>query len=262
MSASVGRITIFPVKSCGGESQSCANVLESGALQHDRQFALVDLDGRFINAKRTPRIHQLQLKIDPVRRLFKVSHRGGESTIEGQLDVDAERLSDWLSDFFSMEVSIVENEQTGFPDDLDAAGPTVVSTATLQTVADWFEGMTLDEARRRFRANIEIDGVEPFWEDRLFCGDSEPQLFRIGGVIFGGTNPCQRCVVPSRDSFTGEQIPSAFSKRFSTLREQTLPTWAARQRFDHFYRLSTNTRLIQRATGVIQIGDPVEIEAA
>ena len=134
---------------------------------------------------------------------FHVNLRENDVELSGQLDDDGQHLSDWLSNFFSLDVSIVENDETGFPDDLDAAGPTIVSTATLQTVAGWFPEMTLDEVRLRFRANIEVDGVEPFWEDRLFGLGPDPRPFRIGTVLFGGTNPCQRCVVPTRQPLTG-----------------------------------------------------------
>ena len=257
MSVTVQRITIFPIKSCDGVEHVSSVVLPSGALAHDRQFALVDSEGRFINAKRTPLIHRLQLQIDPVLRQFQVARRDGTDRLVGQLDQEGASLSDWLSQFFSLEVSIVENGMTGFPDDLDAGGPTIVSTATLETVAGWFEGLNVDEVRRRFRANIEIGGVEPFWEDRLFREDHSPQSFQIGDVVFGGINPCQRCVVPTRDSLHGDLIPAAFSKHFAMKREESLPDWAPRKHFNHFYRLSTNTILLNRGTGIIRQNDQV-----
>jgi uncharacterized protein YcbX len=252
------QITIFPMKSCDGVALNASSVLPSGALCHDRRFALVDSEGRFINAKRTPRIHQLRLQVDPWKRKFKVAARDQHEETCGHLDKDGRLLSDWLSDFFSLEVSIIENDETGFPDDIDAPGPTMVSTATLQTVADWFEGMNLDEVRRRFRANIEIGGVEPFWEDNLFGIETTPKRFRIGEIEFSGTNPCQRCIVPSRDSLSGEVTP-AFSKRFALQRQESLPTWATRERFDHFYRLATNTCKIDPSAGMIRVGDKVEL---
>jgi hypothetical protein len=261
MSARVASITIFPVKSCDGLTLDTASVMASGALLYDRQFALVDANGRFINAKRTPLIHQLRLQINPVSREFDVGRRDEEVMLHGRIDVDGPQLSDWLSEFFSLEVSIIENDETGFSDDLDAVGPTIISTATLETVAGWFDGLAVEEVRQRFRANIEVDGVEPFWEDRLFRSDRQPQPFCVGDVVFGGINPCQRCIVPTRDSKTGELIPTRFSQVFSSRREETLPDWAAREHFNHFYRLSTNTRLLERGNGIIRVGDIVELEA-
>ena len=264
MAAKVVQIRIFPLKSCDGFAQEKARVLPSSALQYDRQFALIDSSGSLINAKRHPRIHQLNLQVDPIHRRFQVAERDGRREIQGSLDDDGRILSDWLSDFFSLDVSIIENGATGFPDDLDAAGPTIVSTATLQTVADWFEGLSLDEVRRRFRANIEVGGVEPFWEDRLVHAGPNLQRFRIGKITFIGVNPCPRCVVPTRDSQTGKVHPPLFSQQFAKNREATLPDWADRSLFPHYYRLSTNTRLLEPRTvdpeaAEIQIGDLVEV---
>ena len=41
----------------------------------------------------------------------------------------------------------------GFPDDRDAAGPTIISTESLVEVASWF-GLTLNESCHRFRMNL------------------------------------------------------------------------------------------------------------
>ena len=264
----VSRITIFPLKS--GDPFSCAEtkVNSSGALQHDRQFALVDVTGRLINANRAPLIQQLRIAIDPVRREFQVAWRepkGAKVPSEqalplfGQLDEHGRQLSDWLSQALGLEVSIAENVDTGFPDDLKANGPTIVSTATIEAVARWFPELIVDEIRRRFRANIEVEGVDPFWEDRLFRADLEPQPFWIGSTLFVGTNPCQRCAVPTRDSQTGEATPSGFAKRFSEQRQLSLPDWSPREHFDHYYRLTTNTKRTDQRIGVVRIGDTVEI---
>lgn len=254
----VSRINVFPVKSCDGVSWSEAIVSNNGSLRHDRQFALIDSSGQFINAKRSPAIHRLLFHVDPVHREFRIGRRDGRDELCGRLDEQGEQLSDWLSDFFSLDVSLIENDETGFPDDPSASGPTVVSVASLRTVADWFPDMSIDEVRQRFRANIEIEGVEPFWEDMLFRADKQPQPFQIGDVLFGGINPCQRCVVPTRHPLTGDVTPSSFSRNFGQLREESLPPWAPREQFDHFYRLSTNTRMLDRGNGLIRVGDFVE----
>jgi len=117
--------------------------------------------------------------------------------------------------------------------------------------------LTMEEARRRFRANLEVGGTEPFWEDRLYDEPGSVVRFRVGDVIFEGTNPCRRCVVPSRSSTTGEVTPG-FAKTFADHRRATLPAWANATRFDHFYRFAVNTRLANDG-GVIRVGDKVEI---
>jgi len=46
---------------------------------------------------------------------------------------------------------IVRYSPNGFPDDTIANGPIIVSTASLQSVCEWFPGLTVDDVRLRFR---------------------------------------------------------------------------------------------------------------
>jgi uncharacterized protein YcbX len=52
----------------------------------------------------------------------------------------------------------------------------------------------------RFRANIVLDGVEPFAEDSW-------KEIRIGDVVLRVAKPCARCQVITTDQRTGEQHP-------------------------------------------------------
>jgi len=255
MTARVIHIQVFPVKALDPWAVDQTTVLPTGALQQDRRFALVDAAGRFINGKRTPLVHPIRSKFDVEKNRLNLDIGGNEKTFH--LDADRATLEVWLSGYFSMPVQVVENTQNGFPDDRNAPGPTIISTATLETVASWFPGLSVAEARMRLRANLEVGGVEAFWEDRLYSERGEVVRFRVGGVLFEGVNPCQRCVVPSRDPQTGEAIPG-FSRTFAQRRKENLPPWAAASRFDHFYRLAVNTRLAGgQAGGVISGGDEV-----
>jgi len=93
----------------------------------------------------------------------------------------------------------------GLPDDRAAPGPTVVSRATLETVASWFDEIAdATEMRRRLRPNLVLDDCPAFWEDRLFADHGEAVRVSIGATELFGVNPCQRCVVPSRDPDTGD----------------------------------------------------------
>ena len=112
--------------------------------------------------------------------------------------------------------------------------------------------------RRKNRNNLEIDDVEPFWEDRLYAEEGEAVRFQIGKVQLEGTYPCQRCVVPTRSPETGKRYDE-FAAIFEKQRYETLPYWATRSRFDHFYRLAVNTRPVAGCTGTIRVGDEVTI---
>lgn len=245
-------ITVYPLKSGSAQAVTRAGVLPSGALQGDRRWALIDAEGRFWNAKRTPRLQQFRTWIAPDEVLSVRDVDGTEGA--WSLRSEANACADWFSMRLGGPVRLVENAAHGFPDDSESPGPTLVSTATLVTVASWFPGLTVDEVRARFRANLEIDGVPPFWEDRL-CGPSgTAPSFRLGDVTFAAVNPCQRCVVPTRDPQTGD-VWGGFQKTFVRLREASLPRDVDRTRFDHFYRLTINTRLVARGNGMLRVGD-------
>ncbi len=253
--ATISRIAIYPLKSFDPLLIDKSVVLTGGPLQYDRQFALVNSDGKFVNAKKTPLVHMLQARLDPTQRILAVSSRtNGDSRI-WKIDSERAAIERWFSDYFSTDISLVENDASGFPDDNEATGPTIVSEATLQVVAGWFPGLTLEQVRLRFRANLEVSGVAPFWEDQLFLPRSGARAFQIGDVRLVGTNPCQRCVVPTRDPTTGQVWPE-FAKKFSEFRAAQLPDWAPADRFNHFYRLTTNTRVLSSG-GQIRVGDPV-----
>jgi uncharacterized protein YcbX len=254
--ARLARIVIYPVKSLDGVAVAEALVLPSGALEHDRRWALVDSQGKWVNGKRTPRIHLLRSTIDAKAR--KIELTVAEKTNAFRLDAERAPFEQWLSDFFGLAVRIEENAVSGFPDDTAAPGPTVISTGTLTDVASWFPGLDLPEIRRRFRANLEIGDVEPFWEDRLYAEEGQAVRFQIGDVQLEGTNPCQRCVVPTRSPETGERYDE-FAAIFEERRYEKLPYWATRSRFDHFYRLAVNTRPVSRRTGTIRVGDEVRL---
>jgi uncharacterized protein len=225
-------IRIYPVKGLAPVSLNEVQIDAGGALTHDRAWALQDDQGRFINGKNFPAIHTL--------RWLDTS--------------DRDALTQQASTLLGRPLHLTERIPGGFPDDTGATGPTIVTQATFAEVAKWFPNMSEANARMRFRANLELSAPEPFWEDHLY-----PRPFRIGDVMFTGTNPCQRCIVPSRDALTGE-LTVDFQKHFMQMREQTLPPWAKRDFFNHHYRLTVNTRLAPDQAGKwLRLGDSVEL---
>jgi uncharacterized protein len=240
MAAYLDRITLFPIKSLDGVDVPSAMIRPSGSLQGDREFALIDADGKIVNAKRTGSIQRLRSTFDLAARTI---HIGLQTPTDSfHLDVDRPALQRWLSDYFGYPVTLIQNTETGFPDDLASPGPTIVSTASLQAVSQWYPGTDAAEMRRRFRTNLELAAVPAFWEDQLFDQADTPRLFTIGAVQFQGINPCQRCIVPTRDALTADPTPQ-FQKTFLVERSASLPPAINRDRFNHFYRLAVNTRI-------------------
>jgi len=84
--------------------------------------------------------------------------------------------------------------------------------------------------------------------------------FRVGEVNFEGSNPCARCSVPARDSYTGEDAVG-FSKgalqRFAAA--NTCRPGRPAEHFDHFYRLAVNTRVVLSEVGkTLRVGHHLE----
>ncbi len=250
----VDRLEIFPIKSLDGCHVNQATITSGGALEFDRRWALVDVQGNFVNAKRFAKIHTIRSNFDLVTLQLDLSAPGMPNVCAA---IDDPTLSDWFSKYFEKPIQIRENTIIGFPDDTASPGPTIISTATLQAIASWYPNLSVPEIRRRLRTNIEITGVPAFWEDRLFTNN--PQDFSIGNVPFQGINPCQRCIVPTRNATTGS-IDSGFQKTFGERRAATLPGEVDRSRFNHFYRAAVNTRLPASAIGqTIQVGDSIQL---
>lgn len=254
----VGRLFLYPIKALDPLSVSAVEVLPTGALKRDRSFALVDESGAFVNGKRHPAVHGIRAEYasDLSAVTLRAPGKPELSSVTAALNPsDMVPLEAWLSAYFGFGVRLTFNPQTGFPDDTDAPGPTVISTASLEEVAKW-TGLSVESCRLRFRANVELEGCQAFWEDRLYGANPGAEAtFNIGGVRVRGTNPCQRCIVPTRDAQTGART-EGFQKVFMEKRAATLPDWAARERFNHYYRLAVNTRIgVSESGKMISVND-------
>ena len=306
------QITIYPVKSLDGLEVARARVSPGAGLEHDRRWQLIDLEGRVVNAKRLAILHAIRAEFE----LAGVEAggcdgaggwRGADAGNLVTLSVDPaalaaravpgiERLAalqretfplvpgaagpcGWLAEAVGFGVLLVERAEGGFPDDREAAGPTVIATASLGEVARWY-GISLDECRRRFRVNLELGGCDAFWEDTLAiparpefapsladCATDlpadpyaalpppEPRAFAIGGVGFRATTVCRRCVVPSRDSRTGA-VTDLFRDAFEARRARSMRADVDPSAWSHPYRLAVNT-VVAGAGGFLAGGDGI-----
>jgi uncharacterized protein YcbX len=279
----LANIRLHPIKSLDPVSVSEARISPSGGLALDRAWALYSVDGKWVNGKRTPAIHLIRANYSPDLSSVTLTVPGDRRGIPPRIFAfpsEYENAAEWFSVFFEQQI-IVRYSEGGFPDDSIANGATIVSTASLQAVADWFtlspeglalsndgftpnsngfSGLSLENVRQRFRTTLEIDGVPAFWEDQLFGEDERSVIrFTIGEVHFEGSNPCARCPVPPRDPQTGCNL-DGFQKHFTHQRQATLPNWSPRDRFDHFYRLATNTRVAStESQKLLRVHDPLTL---
>ena len=193
-----------------------------------------------MNGKREPRVHRLRSTFDPGSGTLGLRERGTDEDRVFSL-ADRGDLEAWLSDYLGYEVTVHLDERGGFPDDTHASGPTV-------------------EMRRRLRPNLVVR-APAFREDRLYSAESRERVvpFEVDSATFEGTDPCQRCAVPTRDPDTGEPTPG-FRERFVRRRRETLPEWAGDTWYDHYFRLMANTRVPHGTVGSeVAVGEPVVI---
>lgn len=250
----VERLRVYPVKGLDGIDRQAARIDEWGTLELDRSYALLDDAGTIINGKRTADIHRVSASFDPEGHLLTIATDDiGPETVSLAETAGRERAGELFGTVFDRSVRVVSAEPPAV--DRPEMGPSVISTATLEAVADWFESISVDGARRRFRANIEVSGVPAFWEDRFVASDAPD--FAIDGVRFEGVTPCGRCVVPTRDPDTGESI-DGFRERFVDRREASRPEWVDDRAFDQDYSLMILTDVPDSDRGeVIETGDTV-----
>lgn len=257
-------IRLHPIKSLDGVTVSASRIGPGGGLELDRVWALYSADGECINGKSTPAVHRIRAAFAPdVGSVTLSGGNGGAAPRTFDFPGDVSGAAAWLSSRLAQPVE-VRHIPEGAPDDTLRNGPMVISTASLHAVTEWFPALDLEESRRRFRAPLEIGGVEAFWEDRLFrVLESDPVRFTLGEVTFDGINPCPRCVVPSRDPVSGADT-TGFQKRFTELRQAHYPAWACQpDRIRHFYHLGINTTVGPAEHGkMLRVGDRLRLGGA
>ena len=276
-------LTVYPIKSLDGHPLRHAVACPGGGLADDRRWRLVDMEGRVINAKRTPLIQAVRALFDLDERWVRLSS-SEQATETFPIQPGRQGPCGWLSEALGMPV-LLEERADGFPDDHEAPGPTLITTASLVAVAGWF-GFAVEEARRRFRSNLEVDGAAAFWEDTLASpanpqshegqgreaqGDRlpavdpyadlpppEPRSFTLGPVALAATGVCRRCVVPTRTSLTGEPA-LGFRETFEARRRQSLRRDVATASWHTLYRLGINTRLTGQRREQLILGDTLRV---
>lgn len=236
-----------------------ASIAKGGCLKNDRNYAIVDKAVKPITGKTNAAIHLLRSKIDLASGIILLKHQDFANWEQFHIESERKNLEAYLSDFFKQEVSFIFNTTGRFLDEPDLSGVTLLSTSSLHVVTTWFPNIDLNSARQRFRANLEIETKEAFWEDRLFTHHNNAVAFSIGEVQLLGVSPCARCVVPSRDAQSGESIVG-FAKTFAIQRKTTLPNHSTLEEKGHTYCLSVNLFVQDSEVGkTLFVGDTLEI---
>ena len=162
--ARLSRIRVHPVKALDAVALDAVEISSAGGLAGDRAFAIVDADGEYVNGKRTDAVHRLDADVDLGAGTIQLGVRGSADHETFDLEGDRSALEAWLSAYLGYAVELEAGVGGELTDSSvlggDPPGATVVSTATLRTVASWFPNIDVQGVRRRIRPNLEDDGVD------------------------------------------------------------------------------------------------------
>jgi uncharacterized protein YcbX len=224
--ATVTALNIYPVKSCRGIALDRARIAAAGFL-HDREWLIVDANGRFVTQREEPRLALIVPTISETGisetglTLAAPSHGCVTVPIELQerpVEVTCWRdrcaafdagsqAADWLEGFLGTAHRLVRfNPDRPRPSDpawtrdvralnqfSDAFPWLVLSEASLR---DLNTRLTVQLPMNRFRPNIVVDGLPPYGEDLV-------HEFYDEGVRLRVVKGCTRCAITTTDQFTG-----------------------------------------------------------
>jgi len=257
----ISKLRIYPIKSLGHIDLSEVNI-GTFSLENDRIFAMLDEDGTVINGKRDSRVNLLHTEYDLSAGSVILSKKDGAEKREFELRIDNPELNSYLSDFFDVKLKLIKNIEGQLMDTPKASSLTLISQSTLETLQKDFDKYELENIRMRFRSNIELSGVDTYWEEALYQEPGYGIRFRVGDVTMIGISPTARCSVPTQHPITGE-IDKSFVKQIIASRRKDEYALAKILMYGKApYFLAINVFVPESETGKsIRVGEALEIIA-
>lgn len=255
----------YPVKSLRGIAVD-ELTLEARGPRHDREWMVVDANGRFLTQRTTPRMATLNARLrDDVLELSDdsgaVLHL--ESSIAPPREVTVwkdtvtatdcgDAAATWLSARLGQPCRLVRmpastirpvdpkyaprpDAHTTFAD----AYPVLLTNAA--SLDDLNTNLPAPLGMERFRANVVISGAPAWAED-------EWRAVTVGSITFDLVKPCARCVVITTDQRTGEQ-PHGSAPLSTLARLRTLQPFGA----------IFGQNAVHRSTGTLRVGDELHV---
>lgn len=190
MVGNVVEIWRYAVKSMAGERLDSATLTEVG-LEGDRRWALVDG-----TPNRAGKLFTNTQDASLMRYHARLAGDGVDVlTPAGQTRRLDQQFVTELGDAVSRPLTLRDRAGHNFDD-------SHVLVVNLATVAAFALDAGVDIDRRRFRANLYVDGLEPEEEVRWIG-----RLIRAGSAVLEVVKRCERCVVITRDPDTTVAAP-------------------------------------------------------
>jgi uncharacterized protein len=258
-------IHVFPIKSCAPMVTGQAEV-EARGLRGDRRWMIVDSSGKFVTARKQPRLVLIRaaisvgglnleapgmpsLQLEPADAADRISVRVWDDEFVALCAEAA--ADDWISNYLGINARFVHMD----PSISRPVDPDHSRKGDEVSFADGFPLLLISQASLdglnsrletsvpmlRFRPNLVIADTGPHAEDGW-------RSIRIGDVRFDVVKPCTRCVLTTVDPDSGT---------FDALGEP-LRTLIGYRRTPDGVMFGQN--LIARSFGEIRLGDEVEIE--
>lgn len=274
--ATLSKIAVHPIKGLQPVEPDEITIAEGGGLRYDRKYALFSEDDEYVNGRRNSEIQRIRSEFDLESDTVTLWTDADDTKRRFHMEDERDALEEWFGDFFSEPVTL-QRAHTNFTDNAGALsrkmittpGPSIIAHETLREVASWFPDLIdgPEEMRLRARPNLVVDGVEPFWEERLYADEDSVVRFDIGDVAVQGLRPLPRCSVPAQNPATGELLKT-FVSEFVEKRRETFPEWGdpdllgSHDELDAGqYYLAVVTRLPTSEWGkTIAVGDGLSIE--
>ncbi|VDL71805.1 unnamed protein product [Nippostrongylus brasiliensis] len=202
-SATISRITIYPVKSCRGIDMNKCELTRTG-LRHDREF-MVECCGSTLTQKKHQQLCKIVTHMSKCATMLTLSnaddekssvrvpleHNGISSTTKGAV-ICVDRKMQVNREF----THLLPDSSRSLSNE---APYLVVNEASVSVLAD-VVGLSTLETIARFRPNIVVRGIPPFLEDTA-------TFMTINNIRFEVTKKCTRCEMICVNPITGVKDP-------------------------------------------------------
>ena len=255
----ISAINVYPVKSLRGTAVQEALVCAYG-LEHDRQWILVDTQGRMITQRECPLLALLTPHVNSENLRVSVPggadicvplDAGGWTNDEAVVDVWGHvyvgvaaiaAVNQAFSAAIGMECRLLSIRSDVFRLKREVAFHDAAALQLLgeSSLAELNRRLEVQLPMDRFRPSIVVSGAAPFDEDTW-------QRIAIGETIFRAVKPCERCVITTVDQATGIMRGPEPLKTLATFRRK-----GDGVAFGQYYRP-------EQAGAVIRVGDAMTI---
>ena len=260
----ITELNIYPVKSLGGISLQSSRLTPKGLL-FDRNWMLIDENGKFMTQRQYPEMALVDTKIENGELIF--FHQKTKQTASIPIMKNygvtlntkvwsnfcevqkVEGIGEWFSKELGLRCHLVffptnniRTKETGNGIIQNLTSLSDKSPVLITNEASLAElNSRLDEPipMNRFRGNIKVAGTKAFEED-------EWQSVKIGDAIFKTVEICGRCKLINVNHLTGEPT------------QEPLPTLSTYRKMDREIKFGMRMSCeVKNADTVIRLGDTV-----